>query len=101
VDNVAARHERFALRDVTFGSVVMPGATLDCWLDSGGISRWSVRILARSIPAEQRGILVGTRTDGRVVRGEVVIGRTHDGGGNRRETMLELHGEGPLEVDPA
>jgi hypothetical protein len=96
---MATRHRRYGLRDVTFGGVPMPGATLDLWIDHGGTARWSARILARTIPTETRGLLLGTRSDGRVVRGEVVIGRTHDGGGSRRETMLELHGEGPLEVD--
>jgi hypothetical protein len=93
---VAVRHQRFALREVTFGGVPLPGATMDCWRDAAGISRWAARIVARTVPAATRGLLVGTRSDGSVVSGEVVVGGTHDAGGSRRETMIELHGEGPL-----
>ena len=47
---MTTRHRRFAIHDVTFGGVSLPGATVDCWDDSDGHSRWSARIVTRVGP---------------------------------------------------
>jgi hypothetical protein len=98
-----ARHVRFALRDVTFEGVPLPGATMDCWMDARGVSQWSARVVARFGPIETEGTLSGTMADGRVLTGHVVVADKQVGDGGRRETMIEFHGSGPLEglVPPA
>jgi hypothetical protein len=41
------RHQRFALRDVRFAGVHLPGATMDCWEDEEGRAHWSARVVMR------------------------------------------------------
>jgi hypothetical protein len=100
---VTTRHVRFAIHDVTFGGVSLPGATVDCWDDSEGHSRWSARIVTRVGPALDEGELTGRTADGRSLSGHAVVADRQVGAGGRRETLVELHGSGELVglVDPA
>ena len=102
VGDVTSRHRRFALLDVTFGGVSLPGATVDCWDDSEGNSQWSARIVTRVGPALDEGELTGRTADGRSLSGHAVVGDRQVGAGGRRETLVELHGSGDLHglVDP-
>ena len=93
---VTTRHLRFAIHDVTFGGISLPGATVDCWDDSGGASRWSARIVTRVGPAIDEGELTGTTADGRALSGHAVVADRQVGAGGRRETLVELHGSGEL-----
>lgn len=99
---VTSNHVRFALRDVTFGGVHLPGATVDCWDDGQGRSHWSARIVTRVGPAIDEGVLTGRTADGRSLSGHAVVADRQVGAGGRRETLVELHGSGDLEglVDP-
>jgi hypothetical protein len=45
--SVARRHQCFALRDVRFAGVHLPGATMDCWEDDEGRAHWSARVVMR------------------------------------------------------
>ena len=94
--DVTTRHVRFALHDVTFGGVSLPGATVDCWDDSEGHSRWSARIVTRVGPALDEGELTGRTADGRSLSGHAVVADRQVGAGGRRETLVELHGSGEL-----
>lgn len=94
------RHHRFALRDVTFAGVQIPGATLDCWEDEGGQAQWSARIVGRFVALPDSGQLVGHRTDGGVVSGPALVAPLTGPLGRRTETLLELHGSGNLEGRP-
>jgi hypothetical protein len=96
VDDVTSRHSRFALLDVTFGGVSLPGATVDCWDDSEGHSQWSARIVTRVGPALDEGELTGRTADGRSLSGYAVVANRQVGAGGRRETLVELHGSGEL-----
>jgi hypothetical protein len=100
---VTSNHVRFALRDVTFGGVHLPGATVDCWDDGQGRSHWSARIVTRVGPAIDEGVLTGRTADGRSLSGHAVVADRQVGAGGRRETLVELHGSGDLEglVDPS
>jgi FtsP/CotA-like multicopper oxidase with cupredoxin domain len=93
---VARRHLRFALKQVTFAGLSMPGATLDCWDDDNGRSQWSARVVTRSNPEADEGEFVGVMADGRVVTGHVTVGGRQIGPGGRRETLVEFHGSGDL-----
>ena len=93
---VTSRHRRFALLDVTFGGVSLPGATVDCWDDSEGHSQWSARIVTRVGPALDEGELTGRTADGRSLSGYAVVADRQVGAGGRRETLVELHGSGDL-----
>ena len=93
---MTTRHLRFAIHDVTFGGISLPGATVDCWDDSGGASRWSARIVTRVGPAIDEGELTGTTADGRALSGHAVVADRQVGAGGRRETLVELHGSGEL-----
>ena len=93
---MTTRHVRFAIHDVTFGGISLPGATVDCWDDSGGESRWSARIVTRVGPAIDEGELTGTTADGRALSGHAVVADRQVGAGGRRETLVELHGSGTL-----
>jgi hypothetical protein len=93
---VARRHLRFALKQVTFAGVSMPGATLDCWDDERGHAQWAARVVTRSDPPEDEGEFVGVLADGRVVTGHVTVGDRQVGPGGRRETLVEFHGSGDL-----
>ena len=70
---MTTNHVRFALRDVTFGGVNLPGATVDCWDE-----------------------LTGRTADGRSLSGHAVVADRQVGAGGRRETLVELHGSGDL-----
>lgn len=96
VDDVTTRHVRFALRDVTFGGVNLPGATVDCWDDDQGHSQWSARIVTRVGPAIDEGELTGRMADGRSLSGHAIVADRQVGAGGRRETLVELHGSGDL-----
>lgn len=93
---MTTRHLRFAIHDVTFGGVSLPGATVDCWDDSEGTSRWSARIVTRVGPAIDEGVLTGRMADGRTLTGHAIVADRQVGAGGRRETLVELHGSGEL-----
>jgi len=92
-------HTRFALREVTFAGLVLPGATLDRWQDDNGRQQWSARVVTRSatLPGDE-GELLGKTTDGRIVRGHVIVAERQLAEGGRRETLIEFHGSGELTV---
>lgn len=94
--DVTTRHRRFALLDVTFGGVSLPGATMDLWQDGAGRSQWSARIVTRVGPDLDEGELTGRTADGRVVSGHALVASRQVGAGGRRETLVELHGAGDL-----
>jgi len=96
VEGVARRHQRFALRDVTFAGLSLPGATMDRWEDAEGRAQWSARVVARFGPLPDEGELVGRTADGRILTGHVHIGDRQMGPGGRRETLVEFHGSGDL-----
>ena len=93
---MTTRHVRFAIHDVTFGGVGLPGATVDCWDDAAGASHWSARIVTRTCPAFDEGELTGRMADGRCLRGNAIVAERQVGAGSRRETLIELHGSGEL-----
>lgn len=90
------RHTRFALRNVTYAGVQLPGATMDCWEDSSGRTQWSARVVTRLGELLDEGELVGSTADGRVLAGHAMIARREMGPGGRRETLIEFHGSGSL-----
>ncbi len=94
--DVAPRHLRFALRDVTFAGVAVPGATMDCWQDANGQAQWSVRVVTRSMPPVDDGELVGRTADGRIVSGHVLVADRQVGLSGRREMLVVFHGSGHL-----
>jgi hypothetical protein len=94
--SVAPRHQRFALRDVTFEGVALPGATMDCWEDDGGHAQWSARVVTRTGPAVDEGELAGKTADGRILSGHVLIADRQVGPGGRREMLIVFHGSGLL-----
>ncbi|TFG68904.1 MAG: hypothetical protein E4H24_02350 [Thermomicrobiales bacterium] len=93
---MTTRHLRFAIHDVTFGGIGLPGATVDCWDDDEGQSRWSARIVTRVGPELDEGELTGRMADGRSLSGHCVVADRQVGAGGRRETLVELHGSGVL-----
>ncbi|HVL53865.1 MAG TPA: hypothetical protein VM344_06350 [Vitreimonas sp.] len=92
------RHRRFALRDVKFAGIDVPDATVDVWEDESGRAQWSARIVTRHPLAVEAGELAGHTADGRMMTGQVVIGARQMGPGGRRETLVEFHGSGELQV---
>ena len=95
---MARRHIRFALRDVTFAGIKLPGATMDSWEDDSGRAQWSARVVARSDVIPDDGELTGRTADGRLVTGHAIVGDRQLGEGGRRETLIEFHGDGELSV---
>ena len=93
---VTTRHERFALHDVTFDGAAMPGATIDCWHDTGGRAQWSARVVARPGPTIDEGELSGRTADGRHVSGHALVADRQVGPGGRRDVLLVFHGSGTL-----
>ena len=93
---MAGRHQRFALREVTFAGVALPGATMDCWYDARGVAQWSARVVARFGPIETEGEFTGKTADGRLLSGHVVVADRQVGDRGKRETMIEFHGSGAL-----
>ena len=90
------RHQRFALHDVTFAGVPLPGATMDCWQDSRGQPQWVARVLTRLCPDVEDGELSGRTADGRTLSGRALIADQQVGPGSRRETLIVFHGSGTL-----
>lgn len=91
-------HHRFALLDVTFAGAPLPSATMDIWEDDSGVSRWSARALMPAAQVAESGRLSGRTKDGRFFSGEVEVANRQMGpGGPRGQTLVELHGSGPLE----
>jgi hypothetical protein len=96
---VPTSHRRFALLDVTFAGVPLPSATMDVWEDDRGVSRWSARALMPATQTAASGRLEGRMNDGRLVSGDVEIANRQVGpAGPRGQTLVELHGSGPLET---
>jgi hypothetical protein len=93
---VAKRHLRFALTDVTFAGVSLPGATMDRWEDESGRAQWSARVVTRTGPLIDEGELAGRTADGRVLSGQALVADRQIGAGGRRETLVEFHGTGDL-----
>jgi hypothetical protein len=93
---VAKRHFRFALTDVTFAGVSLPGATMDRWEDESGRAQWSARVVTRTGPVLDEGELAGKMADGRVLSGHALVADRQIGAGGRRETLVEFHGTGDL-----
>ena len=96
---MATRHTRFAIHDVTFAGVALPGATIDCWSDASGRPQWSARVVTRSCPAQEDGQLAGSMADGRSVSGHVLVADRQVGPGGKRETLVVFHGDGILNRD--
>jgi hypothetical protein len=95
---VPSSHRRFPLLDVTFAGVALPSATMDLWDDDSGVTRWSARALMPALQVAERGRLTGRTKDGRYFSGEVEVANRQMGpGGPRGQTLVELHGSGPLE----
>ncbi len=93
---MAKRHLRFALIDVTFAGVSLPGATVDCWEDDAGHAQWSARVVTRTGPVLDEGELAGRTADGRALSGHALVADRQIGAGGRRETLVEFHGSGDL-----
>ncbi len=94
--SVALRHHRFALHDVTFAGVSLPGATMDCWDDPDGRRQWLARVVTRVCPEVEDGELSGHIADGRTVSGHALIADQQVGPHGRREILVVFHGAGPL-----
>jgi hypothetical protein len=93
---VTTRHERIALREVTFGGLALPGATIDRWQDDRGHARWSARLVTRPGPMVDEGELAGRTIDGRLVSGHALVADRQVGPGGRREILVVFHGSGDL-----
>jgi hypothetical protein len=93
---VTQRHQRFALHDVTFAGVSLPGATLDYWQDTRGQVQWLARVLTRLCPMVPDGELTGHTADGRMLSGHVLVAEPLVGPVSRRETLVVFHGSGTL-----
>lgn len=89
------QHQRFALRDVTFAGIPLPGATMDSWQDDRGGAQWSARVVTR-VAVLDEGELTGRTADGRVVSGHALVADRQIGPGGRRETLVVFHGLGDL-----
>ncbi len=94
--HVATQHERFALREVTFEGLAMPGATIDRWRDDGGHAQWSARLVTRAGPLVDEGELAGRTIDGRLVSGHALVADREVGASGRREVLVVFHGSGDL-----
>ena len=93
---MAARHERFALYDVTFAGLPLPTATVDCWEDAHGSRQWLARVLTRSRLELDDGELSGHTADGRALSGHALVADQQVGPGGARQTLIVLHGSGTL-----
>jgi hypothetical protein len=93
---VTVRHQRFALFDVTFAGVALPGATIGCWEDARGQPQWVARVLTRLGPMAENGELTGRTADGRILSGMALVADQQVGSGSRRETLVIFHGSGTL-----
>src|SRR4029079_14881233 len=71
--DVARRHRRFALLNVTFAGASMPSATVACGEDDSGHAQWSARVVTRTGPALDEGELAGHTADGRTISGHAPI----------------------------
>lgn len=92
-------HTRFALLDVTFAEAPLPSATMDVWTDDQGESQWSARALMPAAQKAESGRLAGRDRHGRLISGNVSVANRQVGpGGSRGQTLVELHGIGPLEI---
>lgn len=92
---VARQHQRFALKDVTFAGVPLPGATMDSWQDDEEHAHWSARVVTR-VAVLDEGELAGRTAEGRLVSGHAVVADRQVGPGGRRETLVVFHGSGIL-----
>jgi hypothetical protein len=95
---MAARHQRFALYDVTFAGVSLPAATMDCWEDVQGRPRWLARVLNRARLEIEDGELSGRTADGRSLSGHALVADQDTGPGGARQTLITLHGAGTLHI---
>jgi hypothetical protein len=88
---------------VTFGDVALPSATMDLWTTDAGIDHWSARVLLPPGHTPETGRLRGRLKDGRIVSGSVTVANRQAGpAGPRGQTLVELHGSGPLDgIDDA
>jgi hypothetical protein len=93
-EGVARRHQRFALRDVTFAGMLLPGATMDCREDDEGRAPLSARVAMRLGLVPDEGQLADRTVDGRVVTGHPVVADRQIGAGGRRANLVEFHGLG-------
>jgi hypothetical protein len=93
---VVRHHQRFALREVTFGGKTFRGATVDRWEDDAGRAQWSVRIVAKFSPLPDEGELVGRTAAGQLVGGHVVVEKGLLEHGTTHEALVEFHGLGDL-----
>ena len=93
---MAARHERFALDDVTFAGVSLPAATMDRWEDVHGRVQWLARVLTRSRSEVEDGELSGQTADGRTLSGHALVADQQVGPGGTRQTLIVFHGSGTL-----
>jgi hypothetical protein len=91
---VTSRHQRFALRDVTFEGLSIPGATVDRWLDGRGGAQWSARVVARPGPIVDEGELSGRMPDGTLFSGHALVADRQMGPGGKREMLIVFHGSG-------
>ena len=88
---------------MTFAGAPLPSATMDVWTDETGTARWSARALMPASQDAESGRLHGRLKDGRTVSGTVTVANRQMGpGGPRGQTLVELHGTGPLDgIDEA
>ena len=71
---------------------------MDVWEDDTGVARWSARALMPAAQDAESGRLTGRTKEGHEVSGEVTVANRQIGpGGPRGQTLVELHGSGPLE----
>lgn len=93
---MAAKHERFALYDVTFAGVSLPTATIDCWEDTYGRPQWVARVLVKSRSEIEDGEFSGQTADGRTMSGHALVADQQVGPGGTRQTLIVFHGAGTL-----
>ena len=93
---MAAKHQRFALHDVTFAGVSLPAATIDCWEDTQGRPQWLARVLVRSRSQVDDGELSGHTADGRALSGHALVADQQVGPGGMKQTLIVFHGAGTL-----
>jgi hypothetical protein len=93
---MAPRHQRFALREVTFAGVALPGATVDCWHDADGHAQWSARLVTRLNVGSDSGELAGRTADGRLISGRALVADRQVGPKGKHEVLVVFHGSGVL-----
>ena len=69
---------------------------MDCWNDTRGQPQWLARVLTRSCPTVDDGVLTGVTASGRTLSGHAVVADQQVGPGSRRETIVVFHGAGTL-----